>query len=82
MDASAGFALVIGLSVLFALCYALGINERVKRTLSCPITGAEADVEVVQRYGKPSKAVRVANCSLLPRPNRVDCGQECLRDVQ
>lgn len=81
MDVSTGIAVMLGLSVFFALMYTLGLNQRVKRTLTCPETGTAADVEIVQRYDSPNKAVRVESCSLLPRPNHVDCGQECLKNA-
>ena len=79
MDLSTGLTVILGLSVFFTLVYAVGLNQRVKRTLTCPDTGTAADVEIVQRYDSPHKSVRVKSCSLLPRPNHVDCGQECLK---
>ena len=79
MDVSTALTVALGLSVFFAVVYSLGLNERVKLNLKCPTTGTAADVEVVQRYDSPKKPIRVKACSLLPRPNRVDCGQECLK---
>lgn len=81
MDASTALTVALGLSVFFALVYSLGLNERVKLRLKCPTKGDSADVDVVRRYDGPKKPIRVKACSLLPRPNRVDCGQECLKHV-
>lgn len=53
-------------------------NERVRRVLACPIKHEDAEVELVQRYQKPDKPVRVTRCSLLDDPTRVDCGQACI----
>ena len=61
-----------------ALFFALR-NERVRRLLACPIRHASADVELVQRYLRPDKPVRVKSCSLLPARKKVDCSQACLR---
>jgi len=79
MDLTTSLTVVLGLSVFFAVVYRLGLNERVKTKLTCPATGTAADVDVLQRYDSPKKPIRVKACSLLPRPNRVDCGQECLK---
>ncbi|MFN0009377.1 MAG: hypothetical protein ACKVXR_15845 [Planctomycetota bacterium] len=79
MDVTSAFAVIVGLSVFFAVVYALGFNERVKKRLVCPNTGLSADVEIARRYDEPHREVRVESCSLLPRPNHVDCGQACLK---
>ena len=79
MDATSGFTVLAVLSVFFALVYTLGRNEVVNRNLTCPRDRSAADVEVVQRYGRPDKPVRVRTCSRLSDPRKVDCGQDCLR---
>ena len=53
-------------------------NERVRRLLACPIKNTTAEVEIVQRYRHPEKAVRVTRCSLLADPSKVTCGQDCI----
>ena len=79
MDATTGFAALLAVTVAYALARWFGRNETVRGRLTCPRTGAVADVAVVQRYAQPDEPVRVAACSLLPRPDHVDCGQDCLR---
>jgi hypothetical protein len=81
MDTTQGLLVLAFLAVFFAAVYPLGRNEVVRRRLRCPRSGVEADVEVVRRYGRPQKPVRVRSCSELADPHHVDCGQACLRQT-
>jgi len=63
----------------FLALYFVMRNERVRRLLSCPHRHETAEVELVQRYQKPEKPVRVTRCSLLADPTHVDCGQDCIK---
>ena len=82
MEATTGIVVLVVLSAFFAVMYGLGLNERAKRVVTCPRARSNADVRVLQRYGRPDKAVRVESCSLLPDPNRVDCAQECVKTAR
>lgn len=79
MDATSGLTVLAVLSIFFALVYWFGRNELVRREVMCPRDRSAADVEVVQRYARSDKPVRVNACSRLPNPRKVDCGQECLK---
>jgi len=63
----------------FLVLFFLMRNERVRRVLFCPVKKVEAEVEIVQRYQDPGRALRVKSCNLLEDPQRVDCGQDCIR---
>jgi hypothetical protein len=65
-------------TVAFLALYFVMRNERVRRVLTCPVKHEVAEVELVQRYQKPEKPVRVTRCSLLADPSKVDCGQDCI----
>jgi len=66
-------------ALIFVLAVSFGRNQVVRRRLACPTRAREATIDVVQRYRKPDHPVRVRSCTLLADPQRVDCGQECLR---
>ena len=72
---------LIPLTAVFVVCLFLGRNELVRRRLKCPRTGTEANVDVVQRFRKSDKPVKVASCDLLSDSKKVDCGQGCLDRV-
>ena len=78
MDATSGLTVLAVLSIFFALVYWLGRNELVKRHVACPRDRTSAEIDVVQRYARADKPVRITRCSRLPNPDKVDCGQECL----
>ena len=67
-------------TAVFLALFLLMRNERVRRLLACPVKNETAEVEVVQRYQKPDKLVRVKACSLLADPHKVDCGQVCIHN--
>ena len=69
---------LIPLTAIFVVGLFLGRNELRKRKLSCPRKREMADVDVIQRYDRPDKPVRVKSCDLLDDPNTVDCEEECL----
>ena len=66
-------------ATFLALFFAIR-NERVRRLLVCPLKNETAEVELVQRYRKPDRVVRVKTCSLLSDPKRVGCGQVCIHN--
>jgi hypothetical protein len=63
-----------------ALFFALR-NERVRRLLVCPTRHESADVEIVQRYLRPDKPLKVKACSLLSGHKTIDCSQACIRQT-
>jgi hypothetical protein len=67
-------------TAVFLAVFFLLRNERVRRLIACPIKHETAEIEVIQRYQKPDKLVRVKSCSLLADPNKVDCGQVCIHN--
>jgi hypothetical protein len=64
--------------LLFAIVYLAARNEVVRKKLVCPRSGAVADVDVVRRFEKPEREVRVKSCSRFADPRRVECAGECL----
>lgn len=73
------FYLAGAVVLLFAIVYLAARNEVVRRKLVCPRSGTIADVEVVRRYEKPDREVRVRSCSLFADPRRVECAGDCLK---
>ena len=67
-------------AVAFAALYFLGRNETVRRVLTCPLRKISAEIQIVQRYQRPDKPVRVKTCSLFADPRRVDCSQACIHE--
>lgn len=82
------FVLVLTLAVLcFAVRFAAGayLKYRGKRIITCPATGKPAAVEVDASHAALTAAirnpgVRLKSCSRWPE--REDCGQECLLQVE
>jgi hypothetical protein len=72
---------LIPITLIFVVVMIVGRNEIVKRRLTCPHKGTPADIEVLRRSLSPGTILRAKSCSLLPDPNKVDCGQECLKQV-
>ena len=71
--------LVVGaILLLFCAVYFTARNETVKRSLTCPRSGAVAEVEILQRYEGREKPLKVKSCSLFEDPKRIDCDQDCL----
>jgi hypothetical protein len=79
MEPLQGLAVVAGVGAYSALMLTLGRNEVAPRSLTCPHGGAEAHVDVLQRYRRPDRPQRVCACDLLPKPKRVTCDQGCLK---
>jgi hypothetical protein len=76
---AAVFYLAGAVLLLFGIVYLAARNEVVRRKLVCPRTGGVADVEVVRRFEKPERAVRVRSCSRFADPRRVECAGECVK---
>ncbi len=74
-----GIIVLAVLAVFFAVVYAFGRNQVVRRRVECPHERKQAEIEVVQRYMREDRPVRVRACDLLPDPRRVDCDQSCIR---
>lgn len=70
--------LVLGVLVLFGLLYFVLRNEIVWRKVTCPRTGAAAEVEVVRRADGRHRPLRIHSCSLFDEPRRLTCAQDCL----
>lgn len=74
-----GMTVLAVLTVFFAVVYAFGRNQVVRRRVACPHERTEAEIELVRRYQREDRPVRVRSCDLLPNPRRVDCDQACIR---
>lgn len=70
--------LVVGVLVLFGLLYVILRNEIVWRKVTCPRSGASAEVEVVRRSDGLQRPLRIRSCSLFDEPRRLTCEQDCL----
>ena len=70
--------LLIPILALFSVLYFTLRNEVVWSNLACPLTGEQAEVEVVQRSEGRHKPVRIRSCSLFDEPRCVTCEQGCL----
>jgi len=68
----------VGVLVLFALLYITLRHEIVRRKVTCPRTGAAAEVEVVRRSDGRQRRVRIRSCNLFDEPRRLTCEQDCL----
>ena len=73
--------LLIPLALVFGVGWFLGRRERVHRRVRCPESGADADIDVVQPYGRSDRPEKVDACSALADPKKVDCDQACLDDA-
>jgi len=70
--------LVVGVLLLFGLLYFTLRFETVRRKVTCPRSGAAADVEVVRRSDGRQQPMRIRSCSLFDEPTRLECEQDCL----
>jgi len=70
---------LIPIAAVFVVAMILGRNELVKRRIACPHKRMDADVEVKQRYRKPTDPVGIERCSLLDDPKHVTCDEACLK---
>lgn len=82
MSITVGLIVIGAVSAYFAVMYALGRNEVEVHELTCPRTGTVAKTSVVQRYHRPDRPQRVKRCDVLPNPSKVDCEQDCLKQMR
>ena len=80
MPALGTWLLIGGVVALGSIVFFVARNEIVKKRLTCPRTGEEAEV-CVQRRFEGRKDLRVKSCNLLDDPQTVDCEQACIKEV-
>lgn len=78
MTFNEGIVVLAVLTVFFGAVYAFGRNQIVRRRVVCPHKKTPAEIDLVQRYQREDRPLRVRACALLPNPRRVDCDQACI----
>lgn len=81
MTITVGLAVAGAVVAYFAVMALLGRNEVVEYDLTCPRTRTIAKTRIVQRYHRSDRPQRVRTCSILPNPSKIDCEQECLKQM-
>lgn len=80
MDEIEALVTVAAILATFFAVYFLVRNDVVRRSVSCPLKGAQVDLEVLHRgFRGEGRPLRAKSCSAFGNPRKIECRQECLR---